>query len=234
MKKKQQQAVIIIGPPGSGKGTQAELLADRLGIFHLETSRTIDRNLKNIKKDDFVVVDGKKISLIKEKKIRDAGELMSPPLISFWTKKEVQRLQEEGKGLVFSGSPRTVYEGEHVIPFLKDIYGLKNIKVILIKISEKETIHRNSNRRVCELLRHSIIFTEETKNLTKCPIDGSKLLIRKDDNPDVIKFRLKQYKERTLPLIEYFKKQKLDIKEINGEQSVADVFKDILKSLDLS
>lgn len=80
-------------------------------------------------------------------------------------------------------------------------------------------------------MRHPILFTKETKKLTKCPFDGSKLLFRKDDTPEVIKVRLEEYKEKTFPLVELFKKQGLNIKRVNGEQSVADVFNDILKVL---
>ncbi len=228
---KKQKIVIIIGPPGSGKGTQAELLADKLNIFHLETSKIIASNLKDITKTDFVLIEGKKYFLIEERKKRESGELMSPPLINFWIKRKVKELKEEGKGIVFSGSPRTLYEGERLTPFLKKIYGNKNIKVILLELSAKETIWRNSHRKACELMRHPILFTKETAKLTKCPFDGSKLTVRKDDTPKVIKDRLKEYEERTLPVIKLFKKQGLEVKTTNGEQSVADVFDDILKAL---
>jgi adenylate kinase len=78
-------------------------------------------------------------------------------------------------------------------------------------------------------MRHPILFAKETVGLKYCPVDGSKLLFRKDDTPETIKIRLKEYEERTFPLIGFFKKQGLKIKEINGEQSVADVFSDVLK-----
>ena len=64
-----------------------------------------------------------------------------------------------------------------------------------------------------------------------CPFDGSKLVLREDSNPEVIKSKLEEYKERTLPLIDYFKKQGLRVKEVNGEKSVVEVFKDILRAL---
>lgn len=227
---KKLQVIIILGPPGSGKGTQAELLANKLNLFHLETSKIIEPNLRDIKKTDFVSVEGKKYFLISEKRKRESGELMSPALINFWIKNRVKELKKEGKGIVFSGSPRTLYEGKRLNPFLKKLYGNKNIKVILLKLSIKESIWRNSHRKTCQLLRHSILFTKETKNLTKCPFDGSKLVSRKDDKPEIIKLRFEEYEERTLPLIKLFKKQGLKIKTINGEQTVADVFEDISKA----
>jgi adenylate kinase len=130
-----------------------------------------------------------------------------------------------------SGSPRVVSEGKRLIPLLKKLYGPKNIAVIVLKLTPKETLWRNTHRRECELMTHSILYTKETEKLTKCPLDGSRLIFRKDDKPEIIKTRLKEYKEKTLPVIKLFKKQGLKVKEINGEQSVADVFKDILKVL---
>jgi len=229
MIKNSKLAVIIIGPPGSGKGTQAELLSEKLNIYHLETSKIIESNLVCTKSNDFVAVLGKKYFLLEEKKLREGGLLMSPPLIAFWIKNKIIELNKEGKGIVTCGSPRTLYEGKEVIPLLKKLYGINNIRVISVKLSAKESIKRNSHRKACELMRHPILFVKETVGLKYCPVDGSKLLFRKDDTPETIKIRLKEYEERTFPLIDFFKKQGLKIKEINGEQSVADVFLDILK-----
>jgi len=229
--KRSKLFIIVLGPPGSGKGTQAELLAEKFDFYHLETSEIIERNLANAKKGDFVLVNNKKYFLLDEKKMRESGELMSPPLIAFWVKDKIKELAQEGKGITTSGSPRTLYEGKEVVPVLKKLYGIKNIKVILLNLSAKESIWRNSHRRSCWLMRHPVLYTKETAKLTKCPIDGSKLIIRKDDNSEVIKVRLKEYKERTFPLVKYFKGQGLQVKKINGKQSVEKVFKDILKAV---
>lgn len=233
MRPSEKQVIIMIGPPGSGKGTQAHLLERKYDFFHLETSEIIEKKLKNIKKGDFVKIGRKKYFLFQEKIKREKGELMSPPLVSFWVKEKIKNLAREGKSIVTSGSPRTLYEGKRLIPFLKKIYGKENIKVILIKLSLKESIWRNSHRRTCELLRHPILYTKETKNLKYCPIDGSNLLKRKDDTLEIIKIRWKKYKKETLPLINLFKKEKIEIKKVNGEQSVAKVHQDILNVLKL-
>ncbi len=229
---KNPKVIIILGPPGSGKGTQAELIAERLDLHHIETSEIIERNLANVKESNFIRIKGKKYFLLQEKKLRESGKLMSPALIVFWLKNKIKELGKEKKGIVFSGSPRTLYEGRELTPLLKKIYGAENIKVILLKLSSKESIWRNSHRKTCELMRHPILFTKETIKLTKCPFDGSKLVIRKDDTPQTIKIRLKEYKERTFPLLKLFTKQGLKIQKVNGEQSVEAVFKDILKTLE--
>lgn len=223
--------VIVLGPGGSGKGTQAQLLSEKFNLYHLETSEIIERNLAGAKKGDFVLVGGKKYYLLEEKKIREAGELMSPPLITFWVEQKIKELAKEQKGLTTSGSPRTMFEGQALIPLLKKLYGQGNVKVIALKISEKESIWRNSHRQTCELMRHPIMYSPETAKMTKCPLDGSRLLKRKDDDPKVIKIRFKEYNERTYPLLDLFKKEGLKVSEINGEQSVENVHLDILKAL---
>jgi adenylate kinase len=223
--------IILLGPPGSGKGTQAELLAEKFDLCHVESSEIIEKHLANAKKGDYVIIKGKKYFLLEEKKLRESGRLTSFPLITFWMTSKIKELAKEGKGIVASGWPRSLYEIKEEMPIFERFYGKKNIKVILIKLSDKEVIRRNTHRKTCELMRHPILYSKETAKLTRCPFDGSKLLIRKDDNPEAIKLRLREYRKNTLPLVDYFKKQGLKVKKINGEQSVADVFKDILKAL---
>lgn len=226
-----KSVIIVMGSPGSGKGTQAQLLAEKLDLYHLETSEIIEKNLRNIKKGDFLQVKGKKYYLLEEKRIRESGELMSPSLITFWIKEKIKELYKEGKGITTSGSPRTLYEGKEVIPLFKKLYGTENVKVIFTDVSAKESIWRNSHRRTCELMRHPILYSKETVKLTKCPLDGSKLVSRVDDTPEVIRVRLKEYKERTLPLLELFKKEDLKVIKINGSPPPADVFQNVLKAL---
>jgi len=226
-----KQVIIIVGPPGSGKGTQAELLAEKFDLYHWDTSKIIGKIIEEAKKGEFITIEGKKYYFEEEKKLRKEGKLWDPPFIVYSVKEKLKELAKEGKGIALVGSPRTLYEGEKITPLLKKLYGAKNIKVIVIKLSAKESIWRNSHRRECELIRHPILYTKETAKLTKCPFDGSKLVFRRDDTPEIIKVRLKEYKEKTFPLIELFKKQGLKVKKVNGEQTVADVFADILKAL---
>lgn len=220
-----------MGPPGSGKGTQANLLTEKLNLYHLDTSEIIERNFSEAKKGDFVIVNGKKYFLWEEKKLRKSGKWMSPPLISFWVKNKIKTLAREEKGIAFSASPKTLFEAKEMTPLLKKLYGTIDIKIILIKQRPEISIWRNSRRRICELLRHPILYTKETAKLRTCPIDGSKLVLREDSSPEVIKAKLKEFKERTLPIVDYFKKQGFKVKVVNGEKSVAEVFKDILKIL---
>lgn len=225
--------IILLGPPGSGKGTQANLLAEKLGFYHFETSKIIEHKIKISKKDEFIEADGKKYFLKDEKKKWEEGELCSPPFVVSLLKEKISLLAKEDEEIVFSGSPRTLYEVEKMAPFLEKLYGKKDIKIINISISAEQSIWRNSHRRICELMRHSILWTEQNKNLIYCPLDGSKLIKRKLDDAETIKTRLGEYKNRTFPVIEFLKKENFSIVKINGEQSVADVFGEILSKLNV-
>ncbi len=226
-----KQVIIILGPPGAGKGTQAELLADKLSLYYFETSKILEQKFKEPDKNS-IEIEGKKYDVLKEKKLWEDGILCSPPFVSYLVMERVKKLAGEGESLVLAGSPRTLYEGERVTPLLKELYGPENIKVFLIDISAEETIFRNTHRRICELMRHPVLYNKETENLKICSLDGSKLIRRKGlDDPETIKVRLKQYRERTFPLIELFGKQGIKVNKINGEQSVSDVHKDILKAI---
>ena len=231
-----KQVIILFGAPGAGKGTQAELLADKLNLYYLETSKILEQSFQGAEEisgnKQFIEEDGERYDILNEKKLWLEGVLCDPPFVVHLVRKKINELFEEGKNLIMAGSPRTIYEAEKVIPILKGLYGLENMRVILIDISPEETMFRNSHRRICQLMRHPILYNEETKDLDICPLDGSKLMRRKGlDDPETIKVRLKEYKERTYPVLEIFKKEGLTIDKINGEQMVANVFEDILKAI---
>ena len=232
MKKTSALVVIILGQPGSGKGTQAELIAGKFNLYNLETSKIIEAEVMNAKKGEYALVGGQKYYLSHEKELWIQGILCSPPFVSWLVKTKLEELAKEGKGVVMSGSPRTLLEGQNLIPLLKNLYGAETIRIVLLELTAEQTIWRNSHRRICELMRHPILFSKETENLTKCPLDGSKLIKREGlDDPETIKVRLKEYTERTLPLVEFMKTQNLSVIKINGEQSVEQVHQDILKVL---
>jgi len=231
--KNSKPVIIVMGPPGSGKGTQGELLSERFGLHHFETSEIIEKNLANAKKGDFVKVGDKKYFLSEEKKLRDSGKWMSPPLVSFWVENKIKELADEGKGIVISGSPKTLYEAEELLPLFKKLYGIENIKVVSIQQDLEVSIWRNSHRRICELMRHSVLYNKETIRLKNCPFDGSKLMVREDTKPEIVKSKFNEYQERSLPVLNYFKNQKLNVKKIDGSLPPSIVFRNILKALSL-
>lgn len=221
-------AVFLIGPPGSGKGTQADLLAERFGLVHIQTSKLGEEKINN----PGLVKNDPEIAEIK--RLYDKGELFPPP----WTVKivleKVKELAEQGKGTVFSGSPRTMYEAESELPYFENLYGKKNIKIINLRIGEEESVNRNSSRRICKASGHPIPNFENTKDLTSCPQDGSEIITRSLDTSETIKTRNEVYRRRTEPILALFGDKKYNIIKINGEQSIEKVFKDILKEISKS
>ena len=218
-----KQVIIFIAPPGAGKGTQAELVAKKIGLEHIETSNIIEEKFKN--------ADPKDGKLNEEKKRFLAGELTDPVLVAEWFLEKVGDLARRGVGMVLSGSPRTMYEGETDMPELERLYGKENIKIFYISLSEEESIKRNSSRRICKKNRHPIPGFPQYRDLMTCPEDGSPIIRRELDKPEIIKERYRVYKAETEPVLDYLKKNGYDVITIEGEQPIEKVQEDILKYL---
>ncbi len=206
------------------------MLSEKLKLYYFETSKLLEDRFQKAKKGGFVAADGKKYYLADEQKIWKQGVLNSPPFVTKVVAEEIQRVHRLRENLLLAGSPRTLYEAKALIPLLKELYGKNNITIIFLKLQEKETIRRNSQRRICELMRHPILATKETAKLKKCPLDGSKLVRRKGlDDKNVIIIRLKEYMRRTFPMKRYFREQGFRVHAVDGGKSVAEVFASVLK-----
>ena len=227
-----EKVIIILGSPGAGKGTQAELLSEKFNLYFWDTSRVIGKIIESAPKGAYIEADEKKYYFKKQKELRRSGKLWQPEFLVYFAKEKIKELSGDGEGIALVGSPRTLYEAKQVIPLLKALYEIENIKVVLIEITEKEAIWRNTHRRECKLALHPVLYSEETAKLTRCMLDGSKLFKRADDTPKIIRVRLKEYKKRTLPLIDYFKKEGLIIVKVDGSPTPDNVFKNILKGLE--
>ena len=220
-----KQIIILIGPPGSGKGTQAEMLADKFGLFNFETSKIIEEKFKNADSSDKVITA--------EKENWKSGKLVTPRLVFEWIIDRVKELASGGKGIVFSGSPRTLFEVENELPIFEELYGRENIRALNIKLTEEESVKRNSKRRICEKNRHPIPNFPEFENIEKCPKDGSPIITRFLDNAETIKIRYQTYLEETEPVLAFLKEKGYEVIEVNGEQPIEKVFEDILTDANL-
>lgn len=220
-KKKNSLIVIFLGKQGSGKGTQAELLGKKLGLDYVGSG---DLLRERKKQKDFT---GEKT-----KAIVDSGGLTPTMLIfKLWLDKfEALKQKKNLKGFIMDGSPRKIFEAYLIDEALNWYEWDKNVKVMLIDISNKEAIWRLLNRRICKECREIIPFVGEWKKVKKCPKCGGELIRRADDTLAGVKSRLSWFKSEVQPVINFYRKTGRLIK-INGEQSIENVFKDILKVL---
>lgn len=226
-------AVIIYGPPGSGKGTQARLLAENFDLIHFDTGSYIREVLYNSKfqKDKII---------LREKLLNESGKLNTPAWVLKIILNKTKKIEKLNESVVFSGSPRTIFETfgdknhKGLMRVLEEFYGKKNIFIFVLKISSKESIKRNSSRLICLVCRMPILsqlLNFETFKLSICPFCGGKLKSRFDDKKEIISARLKEYREKTLPIEKELKKQGYKVININGESLPFKIHKRILSHL---
>ena len=216
-------AIILIGPPGSGKGTQAELLAEKFGLVHFETSKVIENKFNSADSGDEFLAE--------QKRIWEAGILNPPDFVAGLVIEKIKEMFNQGKSVVFSSSPRTLFEAEQEMPWLEKLYGKENINIINLELDEHRSIERNSARRICEKNRHPIPNFPEYEHITECPKDGSRVLTRALDKSEVIKVRYQEYLNRTNPVLNFLEQKGHKIIKINGDQFIEKVFQDILEKL---
>lgn len=215
--------IIIIGPPGSGKDTQAELLAHELKLIHVKTSELIEAKFKSADPNDPVINA--------EKEKWASGQLSDRDWVFSLISEKVRALHQVGQGMVFSGSPREVFEAQKEIALLEELYGRENIKIVHVELSEDESVKRNSHRRMCQANRHPIPNFPEYENITVCPEDASPIVTRVLDDPEVIKTRYKVYLSQTEPIFDFLHQKVYNIIKVDGEQSIENVHRDILNKL---
>jgi adenylate kinase len=198
--------IILFGPQGCGKGTQADLITRNHGLYHLSMGDELRAEIKK------VTPLGKKIQ-----EIVNSGALVPDEI----TNTLLMNVAKRHKHIIFDGYPRR----EEQLQFLT-----KNFKIdaaIEIDLSETESIKRIASRRMCSKCgkNYNTIYLKP-KVEGKCDIDGAVLVQRNDDKPAEIKKRLNIYKDQTEPLKKYYSKQKI-LHIIDGNQPIADVYKDI-------
>lgn len=216
-------AVILIGPPGSGKDTQAELLARELNFVEIKTSKIIEDKLNSADPNDAVMNN--------EKELKKTGRLNTSSLVEAWAIEKIEEVGKSGSGLVANGWPRKSEEVEAEMSAVEKYYPRDSIKVVSITLSEEESVKRNSKRRVCEKNGHPIFGTKENEGIMVCPEDDSPIIFRSDDTPETIKKRYQVYIAQTQPVIDFLSEEGYNVITINGEQPIEDVHRDILDKL---
>jgi adenylate kinase len=211
--------VVLLGPPGSGKGTQAKRLVEALGTPHVSSGDLFRHHL------------GEETELgLMAKSYMENGELVPDDVT---VKMVVERISQPDceDGVVLDGFPRTLTQAEALEEALDDL-GLQVTLVPLIKVSDEEVIRRLTARRVCEDCGavYNLVFSppEEEGICDEC---GGDLFQRDDDNPETVQHRLYTYYKETSPLIGYYFARDLLV-EIDGEQSVEDVNRELRRAIE--
>lgn len=210
--------IVLLGPPGVGKGTQAKLIAETTGLPHISSGDLFRENIKNgtklgglaqsyINKGD-LVPDGVTISMIRERLARPDCK----------------------DGALLDGFPRTIAQAEALSDLLSEFNGIVNFVPYIIA-SEATLIERLSGRWTCKAQGH--VFNDKynpPKKSGLCDFDGSQLYQRDDDTAETVKRRIQVYFNQTAPLITYYHGQGL-LSEVDGSQAIEKVTADILAVL---
>lgn len=225
-----KKAILIYGAPGAGKGTQADLLAKKFGFFHFDTGKYIEQVVNDPEKLKSKIVQ-------RERKIFDSGVLCTPSWVLSIVNKKAEEIAKAKLRVVFSGSPRTLFEAfgdkktKGLVDTLEKLYGKKNVGILYIEVKPETSIHRNSNRSVCSVCGAPVLYVQSNTH-KNCLFCGAPLKKRIFDNPEKLKVRLDEYKNRTQPIIEQLKKRGYKINEIEGEKPPFEVFEEVKKKID--
>lgn len=204
--------IILLGAPGSGKGTQAVRISSKYSIPQISTGDIFRENIRK----------GTSLGL-QVKSIMDAGHFC-PDELTIELVKDRLSMEDCQNGFILDGFPRNLIQAEALTNF-ESIDKVINLAVDLEKIEKRVT-----GRRSCERCKASYNVSE-IGDVSHCPNCGGILFIRKDDNPETVRERLRVYKEMTEPLIDYYTKAGLLV-DVDGNQDVDKVFENITKVLD--
>lgn len=215
---KLDRAVIFLGPPGSGKGTQAKELAKAYGIPHLSTGDMLREHVSK----------GTTLGL-KAKPIMERGELVPDSLVLEMVAERIER-PDCSHGFVFDGFPRTVTQARYLGELLKQ-HGFKQPFVLHLVIGSSVLMRRLTGRRTCKVCGEIYnVYERPPKVEGICDKDGGELLQRPDDREDVIRERLHAYEKQTAPLVQYYRRLGL-LHDIDADKSFEEVKREMFDSL---
>ena len=212
--------LVLFGPPGAGKGTQAKQIVERYGIPQISTGDLLRENVK------LGTELGKKA-----KAVMDSGKLVSDELVCDMVAERLSR-PDCARGYILDGFPRTVAQAEWLDGFLAARGSKLPLRVIKITVNYDKLLKRLTGRRTCPVCGTIYnMYTNPPKVDGICDREGAKLTFRKDDSEEAIGTRLKAYENDTLPLSDYYQKRGV-LKEISGDWAPELVTKELFGALD--
>jgi len=210
--------LLIIGPPGSGKGTQAARVAERLGLKHLSTGDILREAVK----------EQTELGL-KAKAYMEKGELVPDDLMLALIAEELDRLGDSG--WILDGYPRTMPQAEALEKVLDEREeGID--RVVLVDVDYEVIVRRLTSRRVCPSC--NAVYNIETKKPredNRCDNCGTELIIRPDDREETVRNRLKVYDEQTAPVVDFYR-NKGNLVTVKGEGDIEEITAEILRVLE--
>jgi adenylate kinase len=210
--------LVLLGPPGAGKGTQAQIVSEKLALPHISSGDIFRENLK-------AQTELGKLA----KGFMDRGELVPDDVTIAMIRERLSRADAQN-GALLDGFPRTPAQAQALDAMLEDFSGVVN-GVPYIKVPEDVLVERLTGRWTCRAEGH--VFHEKFNPPQKagiCDFDGSQLYQRDDDKAETVKRRIRVYLEQTMPLINYYQ-ERGKLLEIDGTQSIDKVAKDLLDAL---
>ena len=206
--------LILLGAPGAGKGTQAEMLVEKLHIPSISTGNMLREAMANGSEL------GKQV-----KQTMEAGQLVSDDLVLGIVQERIQR-DDCKNGFILDGVPRTLAQAEAL-----EAKGVRIDHVVSIEVDDSEIEGRMTGRRVCAKCGGSFhIVANPPKTEGVCDLCGGELIIRKDDAPETVRKRLQVYHASTEVLKDFYGKLGR-LRTVNGSQPIEDANKDILKAI---
>tara|TARA_B100000579_G_scaffold131458_1_gene106146 strand:+ start:540 stop:1178 length:639 start_codon:yes stop_codon:yes gene_type:complete len=210
--------IVMLGAPGSGKGTQAKKLMNDKGISHISTGDMLRS----------AVEEGTQLGL-EARDVMESGKLVSDNLMVSLIK-ECLSSKELEKGFILDGFPRTTKQAIDLKDLLEDI-NMPLDSALLMDVDFEILMKRLVGRRTCSVTGKLLnVFFSSPEELAECENLGGELIKREDDNEDTIRNRLDIYKEKTEPLISYYESENL-LKRINAEGSMEEVYKELLVAI---
>ncbi len=207
--------LLIMGPQGSGKGTQAELIAKEYNVKHVSMGDILRDEARR---------ETEQGKLLRE--YMNAGKLIPDEINDGLVRSVVEG--NKNNGLLLDGYPRNKHQAEYLL-------GIARVDgIIVVNISDEEAVKRIGKRRICTATKKIYIDDQVTEeDVKECEAAGGKIVQRDDDTPGAVRKRLQIYHENTAPLLEVFNEKGVKVIVVNGEQSVENVFGDIKKELSL-
>lgn len=213
-----KKIIILLGVPGSGKGTQAKRLAEKYGYEHISTGDL----LRALSKDKNA--DAKEKQALEDMK---TGKLVPDWLVYKLTFRAIEKQLNQGRGVVLDGAIRSLDQAREYQKFFEEKKLEKEVLAIEVALSDEESFNRLTKRRVCAKCGELIPWLLTTKNLNVCPKCGGELIMRQDDDEKVIRNRIVEQGNGALePIAEYYDGLGL-LERVDGERDIGDVEEEI-------